>query len=66
MNIESLLKSAGKSITQERKDIFEFLNKQHIFSSSDLIAKFPEIGRASVFRTINVFLEIGCIRRVNL
>lgn len=66
MNIESILKKSGKSITEERKHIFSFLETKHIFSAQDIVENFENIGRASVFRTLNLFLEIGIIRRVNI
>ncbi len=64
MNIEDVLKNAGKRITPERKAIFEFLEKKHIFSSADILENFPHLWRASIFRTLNLFLEIGILRRV--
>lgn len=66
MNIESLLKSHWKSITNERMDIFQFLRTKHLFSATDILEEFPQIGRASIFRTIRLFLEIGILRRVTL
>ena len=66
MNIELLLKKSGKSVTEERKQIFSFLETKHIFSAQDIVENFANIGRASVFRTLNLFLEIGIIRRVNI
>lgn len=66
MNIENILKSHGKSITQERKDIFEGIQNMHLFQASGLIDKFPHIGRASIFRVLNLFVEIGILRKLNL
>ncbi len=36
MNIENILKQHGKSITEERKEIFHFLQTKHIFSAQDI------------------------------
>ncbi|MBX9809883.1 transcriptional repressor [Candidatus Gracilibacteria bacterium] len=66
MNIETVLKNHGKSITEERKEIFSFLETKHIFSAQDVHEHFKELGRASIFRTIKLFLEIGIIRRLNI
>ena len=66
MNIENILKSHWKSITAERKEIFAFLETKHIFSSQEVLERFPNLGRASIFRTIRLFLEIGILRRVTL
>lgn len=66
MKIEERLKSSGKKVTPERVKLFEKMNSMHLFESKDLIDAFPEIGRASIFRTLKLFLEIGAIRRVSL
>ena len=66
MNIEAILKLHGKSITEERKEIFSFLETKHIFSAQELLEQFPVLGRASIFRTIRLFLEIGVLRRLTL
>jgi Fe2+ or Zn2+ uptake regulation protein len=66
MNIETILKSNGKSITEERKEIFNFLETKHIFSAQEVLEQFPALGRASIFRTIRLFLEIGVLRRLTL
>jgi len=66
MEIEKLLKTAGKKVTPERVRLFESMNSRHLFESKDLIELFPDIGRASIFRTIKLFCEIWVIRRVYL
>lgn len=66
MNIEEILKNNNKSITKERTDIFSFLKTKHVFSANDLILRFNYLWRASIFRTINLFLEIWVIRRVSI
>lgn len=66
MNIENILKSHNKNITEERKEIFAFLETKHIFSAQEILEKFPTLGRASIFRTIRLFLEIGILRRLTL
>lgn len=66
MNIEEILKSHWKSITEERKEIFSFIQTKHIFSAQEILEQFPKLGRASIFRTIRLFLEIGILRRLTL
>jgi len=58
MNIEKILKEHSLRVTQERVDIFQHICGCHIFSCNDLLEKFPDIGRASVFRTLKLFLEL--------
>lgn len=62
MKIEKILKEKWKRVTIERIEIFNFISKKHIFDSNDIIKNFENIWRASVFRTINLFLELWIIR----
>ena len=62
--LKAHLKEHSKSFTEERGAIFAFLHGKHIFTAQDILAAFPNIGRASVFRTISLFLEISLIRRL--
>ena len=58
MNIEALLKREKKSVTPERKELFVKMQEFHVFSARDIETSFPNIGRASIFRTIKLFCEI--------
>ena len=65
MDIEKLLKQWWKSCTKERTEIFGYLEKQHVVSSNDMVEFFKgTIGRASIFRTLKLFQELGIIRSV--
>ena len=66
MNLEKMLQSKKKSITPERKLLFEKMKSFHIFSARDISESFPKIPRASIFRTIKLFCEIWVLRRVSL
>jgi len=66
MIIEEILRREKKSVTPERKTLFETMNSFHIFSAQDIESACPEIGRASIFRSIKLFCEIGILRRVSL
>lgn len=66
MKIETFLKQNNNRITHERIAIFEFLQTKHIFTYNDIIFHFQDIGRASVFRTLNLFLELWVIRKVDI
>jgi Fe2+ or Zn2+ uptake regulation protein len=43
MNIETILKENNKSVTQERIEIFSFIEKKHLFSSQDLQSNFKNL-----------------------
>lgn len=66
MKIEKQLKLYKKSITPERVKLFEFMQGIHLFSAVDTEKAFPELSRASIFRTLKLYVEIGVLRRIQL
>lgn len=61
------LKKAGYKLTQARITVLEVLEAEHgHITSSDVLEKVeavnPSIGRASVFRTLDLFTQLGIIR----
>ena len=66
MNIEKILKENNNRVTPERVAIFDFLKTKHIFSYNDITKNFSNIWRSSVFRTLNLFLNIWVIRKVDI
>ena len=61
------LKKAGYKLTQARMTVLEVLEAEHgHITSSDVLEKVetlnPSIGRASVFRTLDLFTQLGIIR----
>ncbi len=66
MNIETILKSQWKSVTKERIEVYNGIQSLHLFQASDLVDLFPHIGRASIFRILTLFVDIGVLRKLNL
>ena len=66
MEIEKILREHKKSVTPERIELFAWMEQKHLFTSGDLESGFTHIGRASIFRTIKLFVELWILRRVNL
>lgn len=66
MELQKILKENWYSLTKERIDIFEYIKNSSFFNANDLLNRFCDIWRASVFRIINLFLKLGIIRRINL
>lgn len=66
MNIQEILKENNKRVTTERILIFNFLETKHLFSYNDILNNFKTIWRASVFRTLQLFLELWVIKKVDL
>ena len=61
------LRKAGYKLTQARLTVLEILEAEHgHITSSDILAKVeqinPSIGRASIFRTLDLFTQLGIIR----
>lgn len=58
------LKSHGLSLTRPRKRVFETLNGQEPLPLSAMVDACPDIDRASVYRTLDVFERLGIIRKI--
>jgi Fur family ferric uptake transcriptional regulator len=61
------LRKAGYKITQARLTVLDVLETEHgHITSSDVLEKVevlnPSIGRASVFRTLDLFTQLGIVR----
>lgn len=66
MKIENILKKHNKKVTPERLALYKKMENMHLFESKDLVSCFPKIWRASIFRSIKLFCEIGALRRIYL
>jgi len=65
--LRSLLKENGSSLTKPRKIIFDLLLNQDP-QSMQVLAKRAEgkVDRATVYRTVMLFEELGIARRLNI
>jgi Fur family ferric uptake transcriptional regulator len=68
MNLKEILKNAWKSYTEEREVIYWIIKKLHHFDYSDvqffLEKNNIKIWRASIFRTLNLFVEVGILENI--
>ncbi len=68
MELKEILKNAWKSYTEEREIIFSVIKKLHHFDYSNLQKILEKqnikIWRASVFRTLNLFVEINILENI--
>lgn len=65
--LRNILKNAGYSITQPRRDIFRYLLNKKPISMHDLVwALKDKTDRASVYRTIQLFEELNIVHRINI
>jgi Fur family transcriptional regulator, ferric uptake regulator len=60
-----LLKEQGYSVTRARVRVFDALTGQEPLSMHDLVARASDIDRASVYRTIDLFENLGLVQRLN-
>lgn len=65
--IATILKNNGLSITKQRLVVFELLEGREPISMYELydLAR-GKLDRASLYRTISVFEELGIVRRINI
>lgn len=66
MNIQEILKQHKKSVTPERVKLYNWMKSKHLFNSQDLERDFAWVWRASIFRTIKLFVELWVLRSINL
>ena len=70
---EEYLQSRGKRITQQRRDLVDFIFQRHDhFDADELVENLARdatgrrISRPTVYRTLNELVEAGLLRRMNL
>ncbi len=60
------LRKRGYSVTKPRQIIFAVLLNHAPLSMNELTKQLSSIDRASVYRTVTLFEELGFVRRINL
>ena len=66
-DIMAMLEDRGYRSTAPRRAIVKVVEeKQEGFTAEDVVRELPKVGRATVFRTLKLFLEAGIICRLNL
>jgi len=58
------LRDHGYSVTPPRLSVFDVLQHQEPFSMNDIVARCPDVDRASVYRTIDLFEQLGIVQRL--
>ncbi len=64
--LATALKDKGYSVTKVRQTVFNALDGTEPLSMHDLLAKLSKVDRASVYRTISLFEELGIVRRLQI
>lgn len=65
-DITAALKASGYSATSARKAVFNVLENAEPLTMHELIALAPDIDRASVYRTIELFEKLGIVHRLHI
>lgn len=66
-NLESILREHGHSVTKQRTLIFDLLTDREPITMYELYELVRgKIDRASTYRIITLFEELGIVRRVNI
>jgi len=61
-DLMSVIEDMGYRITQPRRDVVKLLEtKPDGFGAEEIHGALPEVGRATVYRTIRLLLDIGVI-----
>ncbi len=66
-DIMSVLEDRGYRPTAPRRAITNILEGKHEgFTAEEISSELPDVGRATIFRTIKLLMEVGVICRLNL
>ena len=67
LNITAILEDRGYRSTAPRLAIIQILEgKQEGFTAEEIGNELPWVGRATIFRTIKLLMEVGVICKLNL
>ncbi len=63
----AVLEDRGYRVTEPRRSVVELLDrKEEGFSAEEICGELPDVGRATVYRTIKLLLEAGVICKLAL
>ena len=66
-DITSVLEDRGYRNTAPRRAIIRILEGKHEgFTAEEIGSELPDVGRATIFRTIKLLMEVGLVCRLNL
>lgn len=64
LQLNTALRAAGQSLTQPRRTVYEALQGQEPLSMAELVARCAAVDRASVYRTVTLFEQLGIVQRL--
>ena len=67
LDIMDVLKGQGYRPTQPRQAVVQALyGRSEGFTAEEIIDELPSVGRATVFRTLKLLMEVGAVCKLNL
>jgi Fur family ferric uptake transcriptional regulator len=65
-SLQESLSAGGYSLTAARKALFKVLLESEPMSMKDILIKCQAVDRASTYRNIELFEQLGIVRRLNI
>ncbi len=62
--IKTVLKQQGFTATKTRMGVFRVLLAQQPATMNDLVSALPQVDRATVYRTVLLFVDLGIAKKV--
>lgn len=63
--VKQLLKSRGFSSTKTRRSVLQAILRLQPATIAELIAALPEVDRATVYRTIDLFIDLAIVKHIS-
>lgn len=64
--LATILKSHRYSLTKPRLAVFKALEGSEPVTMHELIARLPEVDRATIYRVVELFQQLGIIKRLQI
>lgn len=64
--LQDTLKKSGSSLTTQRMAIFKSFDSRATLNMSQLCNLLPDVDRATVYRNVNLFEDLGIITRIQI
>ncbi len=64
--LQSVLKTADYSLTSTRRTVFISMLNRKPMTMTQLIERCPDVNRASVYRTVNLFEKLQIVNRIQI
>lgn len=66
LGLKEYLKKSGHSLTSPRQAVFSALQGREPRTMQQLIAACPDVDRATIYRTVELFEKLGVVQRLQI